>query len=100
MKTAYEKAAAAAGGFPTQEQVIKAFEYHEWVGPSGPVMMTLGNGHTAGQQNAIGLSKLDDAKGRMSVTDVKYYPSDCVNPPADMKGLDWINAGFPGAKCP
>ncbi len=100
VKTAYEKAAAAAGGFPTQEQVIKAFEYHQWVGPSGPVMMTLGNGHQAVQQNAIGLSKWDEAKGRMSVTDVKYYPSDCVNPPADMKGLDWINAGFPGAKCP
>jgi branched-chain amino acid transport system substrate-binding protein len=22
-----------------------------------------------------------------------------VNPPANMKSLDWIKAGFPGAKC-
>ncbi|MDP6515892.1 MAG: ABC transporter substrate-binding protein [Alphaproteobacteria bacterium] len=99
VKAAYEKAAAAAGAFPTQEQVIAAFEFLEWTGPSGPVTMSLGYGHQAAQQNAIGLSKYDEATGEVGVTDVVYYPADCVNPPADMIGLDWIKAGFPGAKC-
>ena len=65
---------------------------------SGDVM-SLGKGHQAAQQNAIGLSKFDEATGEVGVTDVVYYRSDCVNPPADMTGLDWIKAGFPGAKC-
>ena len=79
--------------------MIEAFEYLEWVGPSGPVKMALGNGHQAIQQNAIGRSKWDPELGHVTVTDIKYYPAECVNPPPDMNGLDWIKAGFPGAKC-
>lgn len=99
VKAAYEKAAETAGGFPDQEQVVAAFEYLEWEGPSGKVSMALGNGHQAIQDNAIGISKYDPELGRMTVTDIKYYAAECVNPPADMKGIDWIRAGFPGAKC-
>ena len=99
IKTAYEKAAAEAGEWPSTEQVIAAFAYHSWTGPSGPVMMQLGNGHQAVQQNAIGLSKYDADLGRVTVTDVTYFASDCVNPPEDMNGVAWIEAGFPGAKC-
>ncbi len=99
VKTAYEKAAAAAGQFPTQEQVIEAFEYLEWDGPSGKVSMAIGDGHQAIQDNAIGISKYDAEQGRVTVTDVVYYPAACVNPPNDMNGIAWIQAGFPGAEC-
>ncbi len=100
IKTAYEKAAAAAaGGWPSTEQVVTAFENLEWVGPSGPVKMSLGNGHQAVQNNAIGLSKFDADLGRVTVTDITYYAADCVNPPAGTKGVAWIEAGFPGARC-
>jgi branched-chain amino acid transport system substrate-binding protein len=98
IKTAYEKA-AAAGGFPNTEQVIDAFEYLEYSGPSGPVKMALGNGHQAIQANAIGLSKWDPDLGRVTVTDVTYYSAECVNPPAGTTGVDWIKSGFPGAVC-
>ena len=98
-KTAYEKAAAAAGEFPTTEQVIAAFEHLEFSGPSGPVMMTLGGGHQAIQNSAVGLSKWDPDIGRVTVTDVTYYDALCVNPPAGVKGVEWIQAGFPGAEC-
>lgn len=99
VKTAYEKAAAAAGGFPTTEQVIDAFEHLEYSGPSGPVKMALGNGHQAIQDNAIGLSKWDPDLGRVTVTDVTYYSAECVNPPEGMTGVEWIKSGFPGAVC-
>lgn len=99
VKAAYEKAAAAAGGFPSQDQVIAAFEYLEWEGPSGFVSMALGDGHQAIQDNAIGLTRYDPELGRVTVTDVTYYAAECVNPPPDMTGIDWIKAGFPGAKC-
>jgi branched-chain amino acid transport system substrate-binding protein len=99
IKSAYEKAAAEAGDWPSTEQVIAAFEHHSWTGPSGPVMMDLGNGHQAVQQNAIGVSKYDADLGRVTVTDVTYYASDCVNPPEGTHGIAWIEAGFPGAKC-
>lgn len=97
VKTAYEK--AAAGGFPTTEQVIDAFENLEYSGPSGPVKMVLGNGHQAIQANAIGLSKWDPDLGRVTVTDVTYYAAECVNPPPGTAGVAWIESGFPGAKC-
>ena len=99
VKTAYEKAAAAAGEFPTTEQVIAAFEHLEFSGPSGPVMMTLGGGHQAIQNSAVGLSKWDPDLGRVTVTDVTYYDALCVNPPEGVKGVEWIQAGFPGAEC-
>ena len=99
VKLAYEKAAAAAGGWPTPEQVIAAFEHLEYTGPSGPVMMRLGNGHQAVQANAIGRSKWDPGLGRVTVTDVTYYDADCVNPPEGTTGIEWMKAGFPGAKC-
>ena len=79
--------------------MVTAFENLEWVGPSGPVKMSLGNGHQAVQNNAIGLSKFDADLGRVTVTDITYYAADCVNPPAGTKGVAWIEAGFPGARC-
>ena len=100
IKTAYEKAAAAAGGKPDQEQVIAALEYMDWEGPSGMVKMGIGKGHQAVQETAVGLSKWDAELGRVTVSDVVYYPADCVNPPDGVTGIDWIKGGFTGANCP
>ena len=33
------------------------------------------------------------------ITDVKYFNAECVNPPADVKAMDWIKSGFKGVKC-
>jgi branched-chain amino acid transport system substrate-binding protein len=32
--------------------------------------------------------------GKLTVVNVKRYPADKVNPPADMKAADWIKGGF------
>jgi branched-chain amino acid transport system substrate-binding protein len=33
------------------------------------------------------------------IEDIQRFAAECVNPPANTKSLDWIKAGFPGAKC-
>ena len=97
VKTAFEKAAAAAGGWPNTDQVIAAFEGLEWDSPSGPVMMALAGGHQAIQRNYIGTVVHRD--GEVGVTDIVGYHENCVNPPPGIKSIDRINQGFPGATC-
>jgi len=99
LKAAFDKAAVAAGGFPDQEQVIAALKYLEWDSPSGPLKMALADGHQAIQDNAVGLTKYDSEAGRVMVTEITHYPADCVNPPPDIHGIAWIEAGFPGSSC-
>jgi hypothetical protein len=33
-------------------------------------------------------------KGQLTVTNVKRYPADMVNPPEGVKSADWIASGF------
>ena len=79
--------------------MIEAFEYLEFDSPSGPVSMAIGKGHQAIQETAYGLYQFDRDKGEARVTEVKRYPAACVNPPEDIKSLEWIAQGFPGAEC-
>lgn len=99
LKKAWDMAAERAGGFPDQDGVIDAFTGLEWDTPSGPIRMALADGHQAIQANAIGLTRWDEELGRITVEKVRTYPAECVNPPPDMDGIPWIEAGFPGAKC-
>ena len=99
VKTAYEKAAGAGGALPSQEEVIAAFEGLEYEAPSGTVKMAIGNGHQAIQDVAYGIYSYDRASGQPTITDVRSYQAECVNPPDGVKSLDWINSGFEGASC-
>jgi len=92
-KSAYEKAqAAAGGGAPTQDQIIAAFENLTFESPSGRVQMATGKGHQAVQGMAYGTSKL--VKGQITLTNIKTYPPEKVNPPDGVKSEDWIKSGF------
>ena len=99
LKSAYDKAADAVGRFPTREEVISAFQYLEWSGPSGLVRMANGDGHQAILGSPVGLSRADPATGKIEVINVEFFGAECINPPPDWKSLEWIEAGFPGAKC-
>lgn len=100
VKSAFDKAAKAAGGKrPTDEQVIAAFERIEYTSPSGTVKMALSGGHQAIQDTAYGLFHFDKSTGQATVTKVKTYNAECVNPPDGVKSTDWIKSGFKGAKC-
>jgi branched-chain amino acid transport system substrate-binding protein len=100
VKAAFEKAAEANGGeMPEIDQVIDAFEYLEFDSPSGTVSMAIGKGHQAIQETVYGLYRYDREAGEATVTDVRRYPAECVNPPEDVEALEWIREGFPGAEC-
>ena len=98
LKIAYDKAAAA--GDPTQEGAIKALEsIGEFEAFGATIKMALANGHQAITESALGVTKWDDENGYMSVTDVEYYPAECIMPPAGQTSVEWLEAGMPGAKC-
>ncbi|MGF1529497.1 MAG: ABC transporter substrate-binding protein [Candidatus Competibacterales bacterium] len=98
LKTAYEKAQAAAGQTPSTEEIVAAFENLTFEGPGGTVAMTLGNGHQAVMEMVYGRFAMED--GQPTMTDVVRFPAGCVNPPPDMTSSEWIAAGFPGNDCP
>ncbi len=100
LKTAVEKAMEANGGKkPNNEELAAAMKGLEWEAPSGKISMALAGGHQAIQPNAIGTTKWDKDAGKMTLIDIEYYAAECVNPPDGVKAVEWIKAGFPGAKC-
>ncbi|MEX2520906.1 MAG: ABC transporter substrate-binding protein [Paracoccaceae bacterium] len=99
LKTAVEKAMAENGGKkPNSEELAAAMANSSWESPAGLIEMANGDGHQAIQPIGFGRSQ-KNAEGHIVLGDIIRFPARCVNPPADMKGLDWINAGFPGAQC-
>ena len=93
VKAAWEKAQAANGGKrPTNEQVGAALENLTFESPGGTVRMANGKGHQAIMETVYGMSKV--VGGKMTVTNVKRYPAEKVNPPEGVKGADWIAGGF------
>lgn len=93
------KAAADKAGSADQDAVIGALKGLEWDGPSGKVSMALANGHQAIQDTAYGTYKYDKDAGKATLVDVIRFPAECVNPPAGVNSIDWINGGFQGANC-
>ena len=93
VKAAWEKAQAANGGKrPSNEQVAAALENSTFEGPGGTVKMAIGKGHQAIMETVYGMSKV--VGGKMTVTNVKRYPAEKVNPPEGVKSADWIKGGF------
>jgi branched-chain amino acid transport system substrate-binding protein len=100
LKLAVEKAMAANGGKkPTPEQLAAALKNSEWDSPAGKIRMVLGGGNQAIQETAIGRTKWDATKKMVMIEDIQRFPAECVNPPANMNSVEWLKAGFPGAKC-
>jgi branched-chain amino acid transport system substrate-binding protein len=101
VKTAYERAIARVGGWPTKEQVIAAFRGITFETPSGPIRMALGNGHQAIEPVAYGITGTFNTRTKeRDLTRVLTFRAECVNPPEGMKSEDWIAQGFPQARCP
>ena len=99
LKTAVEKAMAENGGKkPTDEELAAALKGLTWESPGGTIEMVNGNGHQAIQPIGFGRTVTDE-NGDIILGDVVRFPARCVNPPPDMTGQEWIEAGFPGAEC-
>jgi branched-chain amino acid transport system substrate-binding protein len=93
VKAAWEKAQDANGGKrPTNEQVGAALKGSTFEGPGGTVRMAIGDGHQAVMETVYGTTKLVNKK--LTVTNVKRYKAEQVNPPEGVKSADWIKNGF------
>ena len=99
LKVAYDKAAAESGGKPSSEQAAAALENAEFEAFGTTVKMALGNGHQAITETAYGLSKFDKENGTAAIVDIIRFPAECVNPPAEVNSVDWIQGGMQGAQC-
>jgi len=92
LKAAYEKAQQAGAQRPNQDQIGAAFENLSFDGVGGQVRMSLGKGHQAVMENAIGTAK--SVGGQFQIVDIKRYPAERVNPPEGVKSEAWIKSGF------
>jgi branched-chain amino acid transport system substrate-binding protein len=92
VKAAYEKAQDANKKDPTVDQIIAAFEHLKFDSPAGTVNMALGKGHQAVQHVPYGTVR--KVGGKVTLTNIKYYPPEQISPPDGMKSLDWIRSGF------
>ncbi|HWQ38113.1 MAG TPA: ABC transporter substrate-binding protein [Burkholderiales bacterium] len=85
-----------AYGRPSDEEVIKAFEYLTFESPAGKVTMKLGKGHQAVTGTAYGTTR--SLGGRIAIENIKYYPLERVQPPEGVKSIDWIKSGMKPGK--
>jgi branched-chain amino acid transport system substrate-binding protein len=93
VKEEMEKAYAVG---PDGEDVIAAFEGLVWDSPSGRAAMGLGKGHQAVMGTAYGTTKL--VNGQVTVTNIKTYPAERVQPPEGTSSVDWIKGGMKAKK--
>jgi branched-chain amino acid transport system substrate-binding protein len=100
LKTAWEKAQAKKGGArPTTDEVIAAFEGIEFKTPSTTVRLAIGKGHQGITDTAYATYRFNKAQNKPELVDVVRYPAECVNPPADVDSVAWLEGGMKGAKC-
>ncbi|HSD50386.1 MAG TPA: ABC transporter substrate-binding protein, partial [Candidatus Methylomirabilis sp.] len=90
VKAAFEKAMKDAGGaWPTQDQVIKAFEGIEYRVPPGRTMTIRGD-HNGIEPAIVGLTKHDPKYPFAILVQMTVFPAVEVNPPLGVKSNDWI----------
>lgn len=99
LKIAMDKAAAESGAFPTQDQTIAKLKGLEWESFGGKISMALSDGHQAVHPVGYGVTGWNKETNEPSVSDVAFYPAECIMPPEGQTGLEWLEAGMPGNPC-
>ncbi len=98
LKIAHDKA-SKGGEIPDADAVAAALKGITFEAFGATIAMKRADGHQAVTEAAAGLYKFDRATNTSTVTDVVYYPADCVNVPDGRKSVEWLTAGMPGAVC-
>ena len=98
-KIGMDKAAKAAGKFPTQDQVIAAMKGVTFESFADTIEMKRGDGHQAVHSIAYGVTKYNKAKGEPGIEKVIKYSATCIYPPAGAISQKWVESGMPGRKC-
>jgi branched-chain amino acid transport system substrate-binding protein len=92
VKAAYERAKGTGDVASDQERIIAALENLIFEGPGGTVKMSLGKGHQAVMDAAVGTTKVEG--GQLKIVDIERYPADKVNPPDGVKSEAWIKSSL------
>ncbi len=98
-KYAYDKAAKAAGKFPTTDQVIKALTGATFPSFAAPVHMGLSKGHQGLTEDRWGITTFDEKLGELVLKDVLVFKAECIMPPEGVNSVAWLKGGMKGAKC-
>lgn len=98
-KYAYDAAGKKAGKFPTTDEVIAALTGATFPTFVGDVQMALSKGHQAVTDDRWGVTKYDEKRKEVVMTDVVVFPPACVNPPDGKMSEEWLKGGMKGAKC-
>lgn len=93
------KAAADAVGAIDAKSVSASLTGLKFPSPEGEVKMVLSEGHQAIIDIAYGEFKWDEEQGKGKLVNVKSFAAECVNPPAGIASLEWIQSGFEGNSC-
>jgi branched-chain amino acid transport system substrate-binding protein len=99
LKHAAEKAGGGDGSVPTPDAIAEAFKGATYESVSGTASMSRAGGHQNLQGIGYGAYHYDADAGKGTLTDVVFFPGECVTPPEGTSAEEWIKAGFPGAKC-
>ena len=83
---------ATSGNTGVGLAIAAALKGSTFEGPGGTVRMAIGGGHQAIMETVYGTTKVQG--GKLTVTNVKRYPAEQVNPPDGVKSADWIKNGF------
>jgi branched-chain amino acid transport system substrate-binding protein len=92
VKAAYERAKGTGDVASDQERIIAALENLIFEGPGGTVKMSLGKGHQAVMDAAVGTTKVEG--GQLKIVDIERYPAEKVNPPDGVKSEAWIKSSL------
>ena len=71
----------------------------EVASPIVRVRLAIGKGHEGIADTAYGTYYFNKAEGKPKLVDIVHYPAECVNPPADVDSVAWLEGGMKGAKC-
>src|SRR5262249_668087 len=100
LKAAWEKAQAKKGGARrSREEFTAAFEGIKARRRSGSFRLPMGKAHQGTADTAYGTFHFNKAEGKPELVDIVHYPAECVNPPADVDSVAWLEGGMKGAKC-
>ncbi len=98
-KYAYDKAAKAAGKFPTTEQVIATLAGATFPTFVGDVRMAHSKGHQGVTDDRWGITAWDSERNEPVVKDVEIFQPECILPPNGVNSVPWLEGGMKGAKC-
>jgi branched-chain amino acid transport system substrate-binding protein len=88
MKTAYEKAIAQKGRWPTTEEIVKAFKGLTWKVPGDQIHMREDN--QAIHDGVVGITKMSEKYGMAVMEKRERFPAKTITPPLGMKTADWL----------